>query len=77
MYCAYVCCIHIICSAVYMGGMKPWPCIIGPVIMVAGMPAIIAGTDPAIMAAVVPGIPGYISGFSNEYWCPDVITELQ
>lgn len=73
MYCAYVCCSHIICSAVYM---KPWPCIIGPAIMVAGAPAImvagapaiIAGTVPAIMAAVVPGIPGYISGFSNEYW---------
>ena len=65
IYCAYVCCIHIICSAVYMGGMRPWPCIIGPAIMAPVMPGIIAA------------VPGYINGFSSEYWWADVITELQ
>jgi len=44
--------------------MKPWPGIMTPL-------------NPGIMAAAVPGIPGYISGFGNEYWWADVISGLQ
>ena len=64
MYCAYVCCIHIICSAVYSGDMKPWPYVMLLV-------------EPGIIAGIVPGMAAYISGFSGEYWWADDITELQ